>query len=158
MTLPERLDLIAPLWAEKISTPEIGRRLGIKKNTLCRMVFDARKKGDVRFPIRGFNTRYRQENRTRPRREKRVPLDPPFVPDLSHLVALPPRPASSQGQVSLMDLRHNECRYPTVTLERRGEYFFCGAPKDPNSESYCKKHDRECRSGLGVRLHRFART
>ena len=74
---------------------------------------------------------------------------PKFVPDLSHLVKAPQR--ERFGKVGFLDLRANDCRYPTETLDRRGEYFFCGAPKDPASESYCKEHQALCNSGVYVR-------
>lgn len=55
------------------------------------------------------------------------------------------------GRVSLVDLRPDECRFPTLSGEARGDHLFCGAPKDPRSEAYCKTHHRICCTPLGVR-------
>jgi hypothetical protein len=63
---------------------------------------------------------------------------PPFASDLS--------PRSRFGEVQFMELRLNDCRYPTRSLEARGEYFFCGAPKNAKSP-YCDEHHGLCVSG-----------
>ena len=137
-----KLDEIAALWRQNISSSRIASQLGMTKGTVCGMMFRARKAGDPRFPERPavFGPR--------PRREK--PVQIAFVPDLSHLVkALPPR--ARFGRVLLMDLRPHECRYPTETLGPRGEYFFCGAPKAPTSEAYCEDHQKLCTAGVYIR-------
>ena len=55
-------------------------------------------------------------------------------------------PRSRFGEVQFMELRLNDCRYPTRSLEARGEYFFCGAPKNAKSP-YCDEHHGLCVSG-----------
>ncbi len=67
------------------------------------------------------------------------------------------RDPADWGAVALIDLEPDECRYPTLSDVDRGEHLFCGAPKDPESDSYCKKHHFECHAITGARLHRFAR-
>ena len=134
-----KLDEIAALWTQKLPASKIASQLGMSKGTVCGLIFRARRDGDLRFPQRP------QLFAPRPRREK--PVQVAFVPDLSHLVKAPPR-RERFGAVLLMDLRPNECRYPTKTLERRGEYFFCGRPKDPKSEAYCEEHQTLCVAGV----------
>ncbi len=68
----------------------------------------------------------------------------------------PPRAPEEQDAIALVDLRPNDCRYPVRSGEGRGEYYFCGKPKWPESQSYCKKHHFECNRVLGVTLHRHA--
>lgn len=133
----ERLEEIAVLWNRNMPSSRIAKELGMTKGSVCGMMFRARQAGDPRFPPRPavFGPR--------PRKEKPVREVPP---DLSHLVK--PKPRLSFGKVLLMDLRPNECRYPTETLEHRGEYFFCGAPQDPKSEAYCEAHQKLCVAGV----------
>ena len=140
----ERLEEIAVLWNRNMPSSRIAKELGMTKGSVCGMMFRARMAGDTRFPSRPavFGPR--------PRREKPVREVPP---DLSHFVK--PKPRLSFGKVLLMDLRPNECRYPTETLKHRGEYFFCGAPKDPKSEAYCEKHQKLCVAGMSY-VRRYA--
>jgi hypothetical protein len=46
-----------------------------------------------------------------------------------------------EGERPLLDLRANECRWPTTetTPTVIGLYLFCGKPTRPG-ESYCKRH------------------
>ena len=56
-------------------------------------------------------------------------------------------PRAKFGEVLFMDLRPNDCRYPTKTLDARGEYLFCGAPVHVGA--YCKEHHALCRNTVG---------
>jgi GcrA cell cycle regulator len=46
-----------------------------------------------------------------------------------------------EGERTLLDLRNNECKWPTTepTLDVLGHFLFCGAPTVPG-ESYCRRH------------------
>lgn len=134
----ERLEEIAVLWNRNMPSSMIAKELGMTKGSVCGMMFRARLAGDTRFPPRPavFGPRPRKE---KPVRE--VPFKPP--------------PHAKFGEVLLFDLRPNDCRYPTETLERHGEYFFCGAPKDPKSEAYCEKHQKLCVAGMSY-VRRYA--
>ena len=52
MTRSEKLERIAVLWAENLSTTLIGKRLGVTKNMVCGEVSRARQRGDLRFSAR----------------------------------------------------------------------------------------------------------
>lgn len=139
-----RLDAIAPLWTAGKPSTAIAVELGLTKGTVCRLVFEARVKGDPRFPARQPAV-VRSNQRRRPAGGFVLTQD------------TPERPREQVGRVELMDLRAGECRYPTLSGTARGEHLFCGAPKDLRSEAYCKTHHRVCCAPLGVRLGQFAK-
>ena len=66
----EDLARIAELWAQRLPTAEIGRRLNVPKNSICRLARDARLKGDPRFPERGDRRPARAQGSAPTRREE----------------------------------------------------------------------------------------
>lgn len=98
------LSQIADLWEQGISTIEIGRKVGKPKNSICRLVHDARHRGDPRFPARNKRTptmltgaqrdaqREIQREAYDQRLRKLFAVEPPTLPVLT--------------------LRANQCRYP----------------------------------------------
>lgn len=137
-----KLNEIAALWEADLPASKIASRLGMTKGTVCGLIHRARRDGDLRFPLRPQPFASRLRKKTPVRR---------FISDLSRLAKVPPR--SKFGEVPLMGLRPNDCRYPTETLEHRGEYLFCGAPMDPKSEAYCEVHHKLCVAGVYVRKY-----
>ena len=138
MNFTHKLDEIAVLWTQKLPASKIASQLGMSKGTVCGLIFRARRDGDLRFPQRP------PPFAPRPRREK--PVQVAFVPDLSHLVKAPPR--ARFGAVPLMDLRPNECRYPTKTLERRGEYFLLRQAQGPQVRVLLRRASELCVAGV----------
>lgn len=133
---------IAALWADKVSTAEIGRRLRISKNSVCRLARDARLKGDPRFPERGMNVaREAPEPRPRPaaaKTSKARPAPRPIV-----VVSAPP----AHGPFRVFDLLARHCRYPVFSGSERGDHRFCGEPRQENSP-YCAGHHALCNTSV----------
>ena len=142
MNFTHKLNEIAALWGARLPASKIARQLGMTKGTVCGLVHRARQQGDPRFPQRP------QVFAPRPRREKPVPKP------VHDLLSVPPR--AGFGKVRLMDLRPNDCRFPVEALGPRGEYFFCGKPKDPRSEAYCGQHQKLCVAGVAYVKKRVA--
>jgi hypothetical protein len=111
---------IASLWADKVTTAEIGRRLRISKNSVCRLARDARLRGDLRFPVR-----------VRPS-------------PMSAVVIVPAPPA--RGPFRVIELLAHHCRYAVFSGSERGDHRFCGEPRQANSP-YCAKHHALCNPG-----------
>jgi hypothetical protein len=153
---PDTLDRIAPLWAKGAATAAIGRKLGIPKNSICRLVQVARKGGDMRFPARGLHykpvgfapavnlmpkdrpRRPRPETSARPRA---VPEAPVFFP-----ASFRPDKADPDKRPMIYELAPNQCRYP-VTLGDTHAHRFCAKPRRPGSP-YCPEHHALCNSSV----------
>jgi GcrA cell cycle regulator len=130
---------IASLWADKVTTAEIGRRLNMPKNSVCGMARSARLKGDPRFPERGLQA---------PRGPRRVgrgkaPPDP-----VSALVLVPARPRG--GPLRVFELEAHHCRYAVISGTARGDHWFCAKPKQVGSP-YCAEHHALCNPPLVYR-------
>jgi GcrA cell cycle regulator len=130
---------IASLWADKVTTAEIGRRLDISKNSVCRLARDARLRGDPRFPERGLN--FAGEAPT-PRQARKSEARPAPV---SAVVLVPAPPA--RGPFRVFDLQPHHCRYAVFSGLERGDHRFCGEPKQANSP-YCAEHHALCNPSL----------
>jgi hypothetical protein len=97
------LDRIATLWADGFLAREIGVVLEMPKNSVCRLVFNARASGDPRFPAR-------QKGRGGGNKP---------VPPAQH-----PR---------ITELGNHDCRYPIYYGPRHGDHRFCAEPQKPGS-------------------------
>jgi GcrA cell cycle regulator len=124
---------IAALWADKVTTAEIGRRLNMPKNSVCGMARSARLKGDPRFPERGLQV---------PRKPK-APPEP-----VSVLAFVPARPRS--GPLRVFELEAHHCRYAVISGTARGDHWFCAKPKQAGSP-YCAEHHALCNPPLVYR-------
>lgn len=133
---PEVYDRVAELWAQNLTTSEIGAALDIPKNSVCRMAFTARSRGDERFPMR--ETFFRKESKMA------RPVFPAALP--SPRTASPPR---------LYELIAGQCKYPVSTED--GEHRFCAATQRPGSP-YCHEHHAICNGPTkGLTMRALAR-
>ena len=133
---------IAALWADKVSTAEIGRRLRISKNSICRLARDARLKGDPRFPERGINVA-REAPQPRPRPVAKTSKARPAPPPVLVVVSAPP----ARRPFRVFDLLPCHCRYPVFSGSQRGDHRFCGEPRQANSP-YCAEHHALCNTSV----------
>ena len=135
---PKILDRIAELWAQNLTTREIAAALGIPKNSVCRLAFNARSRGDERFPPRGSPFHPLREESKVPK----PPKHPVFPASL--------RPTRPVGPLRIYELAERECRYP---VEFVNGHLFC-AEATVGETSYCEKHNAVCnapKKALGMR-------
>ena len=133
---------IAALWADKVTTAEIGRRLRISKNSICRLARDARLKGDPRFPERGLQVQ-REPKEARQAGKSKAPPEP-----VSVLAFAPARPKG--GPLRVYELEAHHCRYAVISGAARGDHWFCAKPKQVSSP-YCAEHHALCNPPLVYR-------
>jgi hypothetical protein len=128
---PAIIDRIAELWASKLTTREIGAELGIPKNSVCRLAFNARARGDERFPPRGSSFHPLRE-------ESKVPKPPKHRVFPASL-----RPTRPIGPRRIYELIERECRYPVDIDAVSSHHLFCAAATLAET-SYCEKHLALC--------------
>jgi hypothetical protein len=139
------LDQIAVLWAAQLTTAQIGVRLHIPKNSICRLARTARLRGDSRFPARGFVNRRKSD----PQPEPEIVSLPPRAPRRYVMVGrrevrLPP--VALHNPPRIYELGPHACKYPIAEPAPR-DHRFCAKPQYPGS-AYCPEHDDLCRSLL----------
>jgi hypothetical protein len=139
VTRSEKLERIAVLWTENLSTTIIGKRLGVTKNMVCGAVGAARHRGDRRFPARKPMAIIRTIRKdARPKKPKSKPM-PRSKPRLTlEPIVVEPAP-KREGPLQIFDLEANDCRFPVRSGEERGDHWFCAKPRAPSS-SYCARH------------------
>ena len=130
----ETIDQMAKLWAKGLSVTLIGQRLGVPKNSICRMAWSARKAGDPRFPKRQRGRI--MSAKLGPPAEARVRKVKAPVP-VAVALTLPSRAPGEHPM--LVDLRPNECKWPVHSGPEKGEHYFCAALQLPGSP-YCQEH------------------
>lgn len=135
------LDQIAELWAKGVLTKEIGERLGIPKNSVCRLAFVARRNGDARFPARQLRP---VAKTPKPKLIMRPPMPrrkrPPH-----------PEPKPRAMPPLIYELKPRECRYPVSAHDvARDEHRFCAAPQAVGS-AYCAEHHELCNPSMRPR-------
>jgi hypothetical protein len=131
---------IAKLWAANASTAEIGRRLELSKNTVCRLARDARLSGDPRFPAREFKNLLREPKTARRVGKSKAPPAPILAPFQRR-----------RGPLRVFELEAQHCRYPVSSGLQR-DHRFCGKPRQAGS-SYCGEHHALCNTGPLARAH-----
>lgn len=138
------LDKIAELWAQGLTTAVIGKRLGIPKNSVCRLAFHARRNGDARFPARAFAPV------RKPKPKPKLIMRPPMPRR-----KLPPPPLKPRAMPPLIwELKPHECRYPVSAFDvARDEHRFCAKPQTEGS-AYCAEHRVLCNPPMKPRVHR----
>jgi hypothetical protein len=136
----DTLDRIAEFWALGRTVIEIGKRLRIPKNSICRLARTARLNGDPRFPAR---------NAGRPRGALKPKA--PSAPRPARKVALPRRrPAKAtpipvrEVHPRIWELRERQCRYPVRETDMHEQLFCAKATED--FQSYCPEHVAFCRN------------
>jgi GcrA cell cycle regulator len=127
-------DAIANLWLKGVSVTVIGEQLGIPKNSICRMVFQARQRGDERFAPRRL---IKAAKPSRPAKPKVRKLKAPCLdaPQLG-------RGRAPGEHPDIFGLRPDECKWVVRSGKHRGEHYFCAAPRLPN-RPYCAAHAAE---------------
>ena len=119
----ERKDRIREMWVEGgLSGAEIGKLLGVSKNTIAGHVHRLGLKPRARSPAK-------------PRRVKASALKPP-----APLPPPPPEAPPSLG-IAIEDLTHAHCRFP---YGDSAPFSFCGCTPAPDSV-YCAFHHALCR-------------
>jgi hypothetical protein len=138
----DTLDRIAELWAKGVITREIGERLDIPKNSICRIVYDARKAGDARFPARQL--------RPVPKTPKPKLVMGPPMPRRKQSPQPEPKPRAVHPLI--YELRPHECRYPVSAHDvGRDAHRFCAKPQAAGS-AYCAEHHALCNPPLKPRV------
>lgn len=113
----ERIDELKVLWAEGLTTGEIGKRLGVSKNAVVGKAHRLGLKGRP-SPIKRNGA---AEPAAKPARQKAAPAKEP------------PKKIRS-----VVDLSAQACRWP-IGDPREPGFHFCGAPSIP-SKPYCAEH------------------
>ncbi len=104
----EKIKQLKKLWSKGKSTVEIGRELGISKNAVVGKVH--------RLELNARPSPIKKEAVKKPVKKKEV----------------------KQGNVSLMDLKMNSCRWP-IGDPKDADFHFCG--KDTvTGKPYCSEH------------------
>lgn len=104
----EKIKQLKKLWSKGKSTVEIGRELGISKNAVVGKV-------------------HRLELNARPSPIKKAATPKPVK-----------KKVQKEGNVSLMDLKMNSCRWP-IGEPKDADFHFCG--KDTvTGKPYCSEH------------------
>jgi len=129
-----RVAALSELWLAGTTGLEIAGRLGVTRSSVMGKLrrLGLLRQGRPRMPI----MRRPQIPQMRTNKRPLPPPEPYQVP--------PPPPPPAYGTLTLLDLRHNSCRWP----EGDGPiYVFCGRPQAPDS-SYCEAHRARSMSGL----------
>jgi GcrA cell cycle regulator len=106
----ERIEQLRELWAEGLTTGEIGKRLGVSKNAVV-----------------GKAHRLGLKGRPSPIKRSKTPRQAPAAPK-----------EKDQKIRSVVDLSAHTCRWP-IGDPREPGFHFCGAPSMAN-KPYCEKH------------------
>ena len=158
----ERNKTIVILWNENKTSSEIAMMLDVTRSTVAGVVNRLRDKGFITRPkekdvkkmskseakkvywerVWKKQNRDKQEGKRSHRRRttgngsKNVSRPRLFLPATQSA-----QPTGSTG-VSLMDLEHDQCRFPVSRVE--DQHYFCGAPKRDTRASYCEEHHAKC--------------
>jgi GcrA cell cycle regulator len=149
---------LSELWLSGTTSGEIGRRLGISRSSVMGKLrrLDLLCRDRPRMPIRSRWEAARNLLRTEQNIEQAIPVPKPVpekVPNKRHKRQAkspdrffaefaakppPPPPEPAYGTLTVLDLRHNSCRWPS---DGDGPWTFCGRPI-LSETSYCPDHHR----------------
>lgn len=126
------------LWRDGLSASKIAMKIGsISRHAVIGMA--GRRKWGKRQERIGSERQKKRRNpfypfghRTKQRSQVPLPPKPPRQPPL------PP----DVRNLTLMELTPRTCKWPVNDPPPRGEYLFCGAPKDAGAGPYCCWHAR----------------
>ncbi len=130
------------MWKQGLTTGEIGKRLGVSKNSIVgkvhRLQLDARpspikKKDEKTISDASKNTSARPSEEKAPAAQTAAPAAEPAV--------LPVRPTGRNtpcGSVQLTDLDNHTCRWP-LGDPKDENFHFCGK-KVKIGQTYCEEH------------------
>jgi len=136
----DRNEEIIRLWNENNSATYIACELKITRNIVIGVITRARKVGLITKPIvEAFTKR----NRERSKNKNAVPVPKNDAKLTNSLWLRAPiiyndRNSSAINGLALVDLEHNQCRFPTSRFD--GQHYFCGAVTKDNRASYCAEH------------------
>lgn len=120
----ERIEELKVLWAEGLTTGEIGKRLGVSKNAVVGKAH--------RLGLKGRPSPIKKAKQPRP----------------AAATAKEPEPKMK----TLVDLSANTCRWP-IGDPREPGFHFCGAPAIPG-KPYCAEHAAVAYVGAGSNSHK----
>jgi GcrA cell cycle regulator len=136
--------LLTELWLSGYSSGECGRALGVSRSAAIGKInrLGLMRRDRPRLPImaRRVNIQLPTDFPTvinRPPKKPRIRQNKRPLPPPEPYQAPPPPPVPPIGSFTLLDLRHNSCRWPGP--EDRAPWSFCGAPQAFDS-SYCAEH------------------
>lgn len=136
----ERNSEIIRLWNENKSATVIAYELNITRNIVIGVVTRARAAGLITKPIvEAFTKR----NRERSKNKHAVPARKSDAKLTNSLWIRAPiiyndRDSSAINGLALIDLEHNQCRFPTSRFD--GQHYFCGEITRDSRTSYCAQH------------------
>lgn len=139
---PERIGELEKLWAEGLSTAEIGRRLGVSKNAVVGKAHRLRLPGR-QSPIDPARRQARKAAADKarsapPKPAARVARPAPETaakPKPAVAAAKPPPPPRRKRSA---DQKGPACQWPFGDPRLPG-FHFCGAPSEPG-KPYCDEH------------------
>jgi GcrA cell cycle regulator len=140
----DRIIRLRALWDEGLSTAEIGRRLGVSKNSVVS------KSHRLGLPGRPSPIRRREEGAPAPPRRAVAKVQGPTLPPMSApapIVLRDPLPVlrtelPRPKPVAALFGRVTECCFPEGEPGTRG-FHYCDAPTVPGG-SYCEAHAKRC--------------
>ena len=139
---PAAIARLTELWLCGNSGGEIGRWLGISRSAVMGKLrrLDMLCRDRPRMPIIRHTATAQKLLKTteqvsrpkkRPHKRNKRPLPPP-----EPYQEPPPPPLPAYDTLTVLDLRHNSCRWPS---EGDSPWTFCGRPQTGDS-SYCPEH------------------
>ncbi len=152
----EMVDQLRAMWVEGLTTGEIGKRLGVSKNSIVgkvhRLGLSGRpspiKKKEENDSIAATTetpakpvkekTVAKEPKATKPKPEKTVvPADAP-AEKAAEKAECHPKPHSHNGKTMLTDLDNHTCRWP-LGDPKDENFHFCGR-KVRIGQTYCDEH------------------
>jgi len=116
------------LWAEGLSASEVGKRLGVSRNSVIGKIHRLGLSGKYRRPRERVR---RMRAKAKPAQLLEIEQPVSSRPEMPQI-----RQDIRPGSFDLLELRAGMCRWPEGD---RAPYSFCGAPVAFDS-SYCRKH------------------
>lgn len=139
---PERIGELEKLWAEGLSTAEIGRRLGVSKNAVVGKAHRLRLPGR-QSPIDPARRQARKAAADKARSAQPKPAARVTRPAPEKVAAAKPAMAAAKApppprRKRSADQKGPACQWPFGDPRLPG-FHFCGAPSEPG-KPYCDEH------------------
>lgn len=152
----EMVDQLRAMWVEGLTTGEIGKRLGVSKNSIVGKVHrlglsgrpsPIKKKEDTNTaapavepqakPVKEKNTP-KEPKAAKPKPEKAAVAEEVSVEKMPEKNACVSKPHSHNGKTMLTDLDNHTCRWP-LGDPKDENFHFCGK-KVRIGQTYCDEH------------------
>ncbi len=151
----EMVDQLREMWKQGLTTGEIGKRLGVSKNSIVGKVHrlglsgrpsPIKKKDETEAPAEKKEATENVAKATKPKVEKApVPKTPKVEKKAEEKVEVEekieisaPAPHHHNGKTSLTDLDNHTCRWP-IGDPKDENFHFCGR-KVRIGQTYCDEH------------------